>query len=291
MHPPHPQHYFVQMYNTRFFLFILCLLPALITSISSEGQPGYSVVSDRFLFRSADQGVDSSATFVSLPNWFAIPAETGQAQVGVVNRFGMAGLNEIVIGWMRPLGNGSFRLDGLTSGDVDFRQATIQAGISKRISKSFWLGSSLGFSMTSVRGYGTRWVPAVSVGVGGKLGEKIFWGSCWENPQIMLTAKGLLGSHPGRIRAGMVYHYSSAVEFYVGMGWESGMATSSYLRVGYRLSPIWKLALGYGWQPDQIILSVQRWIRNGYLQVGFSQDPVLGSSFAFSVSRHLKEKK
>jgi hypothetical protein len=107
----------------------------------------------------------------------------------------------------------------------------------------------------------------------------------------MLTAKGLLGSQPGRIRGGMVYQYSSAVEFYAGMGWDSGMGTSSYLRVGYRLSSIWKLALGYGWQPDQIILSVQRWIRNGYLQVGFSQDPVLGSSFAFSVSRQLKEKK
>ncbi len=291
MHRPSAQHYFAQMYNARFFHFIPCLLLALTAALSSEGQPGYSVVADRFLFRSADQCVDSSATFVSLPNWFAIPAETGQAQVGVVNRFGMAGLNEIVIGWMRPLGNGSFRLDGLTSGDVDFRQATIQAGISKRISKSFWLGSSLGFSMTSVRGYGTRWVPAVSVGVGGKLSEKIFWGSCWDNPQIMLTAKGLLGSQPGRIRGGMVYQYSSAVEFYVGMGWESGMATSTYLRVGYRFSPIWKLALGYGWQPDQIILSVQRSVRNGYLQVGFSQDPVLGSSFAFSVSRHLKEKK
>ena len=212
-------------------------------------------------------------------------------QLGVVNRFGLSGLNEVWFGWMLGGSPGLFRLDAQTVGDVDYRRATVQVSFHKKLTETFWLGSGLGVDLRATRGYGVRGMPTASVSAGGWVGKRILWGSVWENPQILLKTKVLGGRQIGRIRGAIVYRHAAAVEFSAGMDWESMGFTSFFLRGTYKFSPIWRMALGYGWQPDQIVLSVQRSVYKGCIGFGFSQDAVLGSSFSFQIGKVINQKK
>lgn len=247
----------------------------------SMSQPGVSRLAGRFHFRDISSPADTAAPRISLPVWFPLTDGSPDVYFGAVNRFGLGGLTEWVLGGSMASGLGALRWDAFTSGDVHYRRAGGQLSVIRRMSPTIWFGTGMGISFTGIRGYGSSWVPQVRVGFAGMIGPKTFWGFGWENPQQVLSAKAWFGNEPMRLRVGLMHQLSSRLDFYGNLEWESVAGASGMLRANYWLTYQWKLGLGWCWRPEQLLFSFQRQFRKGWMGVGFSQDPVLGSSFSF----------
>jgi hypothetical protein len=262
-------------------ILLLWLLMAQIFVSSLWSQPGFSGLAGRFQFREMSDQADTAVRSVSLPIWFPLPGGAPEFYFGAVNRFGLGGLTECVFGGSLLTAGGGLRVDAFTSGDVHYRRAGGQFSMIRRLSAALWFGTGMGFSFTGISGYGSSWAPQVRLGFAGMIGPKSYWGFGWENPQQVLSAKAWYGNEAMRIRLGLTHVLSSRLDFYGSMEWESGVGVSGMLRAHHRISSLWKMGLGWAWRPDQILLSVHRKWRGGWMGVGFSQDPVLGSSFSF----------
>lgn len=247
----------------------------------SWSQPGMSRLAGRFHFREITDPTDTTAQGISLPIWFPLPNGSPDFYVGAVNRFGVGGLTEWVLGGSMISALGGLRWDAFTSGDAHYRRAGGQLSVIRQLSAALWFGTGLGFSFTGIRGYGSSWQPQVRVGFAGMTGLNTYWGFGWENPQQLLSSKAWFGNEVMRIRFGLTHVLSSRLDFHGNLEWESVAGASGMLRANYWLTPQWKLALGWSWRPEQLLFSFQRQFRKGWMGMGFSQDPVLGSSFSF----------
>lgn len=132
-----------------------------------------------------------------------------------------------------------------------------------------------------MNGYGSRWVPAGNLSVGGVVSNRIVLGLRLDNPQAIMSSKAWYGYNPMRMRVGVVGMLSPKLSVYGGFDWEPVARTASVCTFTYRFSSKWKADLGWGWMPDQWIMGLHHLMCRGWVGLGFSQDPVLGSSFSF----------
>ncbi len=253
-----------------------------------SAQPGFSRQASRFHFRSLSI---ASGQSISVPYWQPVDPHATGLYVGAVSRYGLLSLTECMVGGRFSMGGNSFQWDVVSSGNVNFRTGTSQLGFNRLLSSKTWLGSTLGFSFTGVKGYQTQWSPVAGLTLGGMLGQQTTWGFGWENPQVILSEKFRRHASSMRLRFGLAQSFSSRLSAYGEMEWESVSEAAVMLRIFYRLNDRWKLDLGWGWSPEQLLFGLHRSIRGGWLGMGFSHDPQLGSSFSVFVNRNRLQKK
>ncbi len=277
------------MSKNLFLLLFLIWIVFLFPNLSVSAQPGFSRQAGRFHFRPGSVAGDSGRWLIWLPNWFSVGSLQGWYG-GAVNRYGLGALTEWMAGGhIRSAAHG-IRWDAVTVGDAVHRRTNGQVGLVRALSRSVWVGTGLGFSLTQVRGYGTSASPTSHLFLGGLVGDRTVWGMSWENPQALLTQKGWYGNNPMRVRAGIAYSFSSKLCLYGGVDWERVASAAALIRGTYQLNREWSVELGWGWLPDQLLVGVHRRLRGGLVGLGFSQDPVLGPAFSFFSTWHRDKK-
>ncbi len=256
----------------------------IIRFVSIHAQPASSRVAGRFLFQEVYVTRDSTQLAVSLPLWHPLAQTGGGGYLVATNRYGMAGLTECLVGGSHRVAHGSMRWSGTATGDAIYQHVSGQFMLIRNLSERFHLGTGIGFSYARVAGYGSRWMPVGSIVLGGIIGPRTLWGLNWDNPQHLLVVKGWLSHTPMRIRFGVAQSISARLSVFGGMEWEPGLANGSILRLVYRPVDDWRLEVGTGWRPDQVMLGLNRRLKRGWLALSFAQEWSLGSSFLIGYS-------
>ena len=273
--------------STPFYLLSICCLFTLYI----HAQPAISRSAYRLMGSPQPLLTDSALGGAALPVWFPVVGSAGQFRFGVVNRYGIGALTEVVGGVQLPAGLGAVRLDFSSLGDALYRASALQVGLSRKLAASWYIGADLGLMHVRVAGYGSRWTPRTSLAVAGAFDPRTWVGLLWENPQALIGSKGSINYATPRIRLGWVRRISDRVDGLAGMDWERGSGPGTFLQLVYRPVRGWSFDLGWGRSPDQVCLGVQRLVLGGVMRTAFSQDPVLGGSFLCSYARSWPAKK
>ncbi len=281
MYLPASPIYIAIMRKTSIPYAVALLMAGILMTGFVNGQPGFSRLLTRFHFRVTGGSDDSVQQPSYSPYWFPVHSRAPSNYFAALNPYGISGWLDAAMGGATPIQNGSLRWDAVTSGDPVFRKVSSQVGLVRRIAPAVWMGLGLGFSYAGVRGYGSRWDPSSYVSVGGLLGSKTYWAMSGENFQILFVGKQGEGFNPMRIRVGLVQPVSERLSIYGGLEWETATKAAGLIRANYCLTPQWSIALGWGWNPDQLVLSVNHQLKRGWLSIGMAHDPVLGSSVSF----------
>lgn len=262
----------------------LLLVFLLLGNVNVHGQPVFSRSAARFHFWDWPLQTDSFSRAVSLPHWFPVAAGAPRYYIGAVNGYGIGSLTEGMVGGRMPIRRGAIGWEGWSTGDAIYRSTVLQTGLVRVLSPTLWLGSSLGFWVASARGYGSRGRPLASLSLGGYLGNNTVWALSGEN--IRAGSSKPIGEVdlPLQVRLGVAQAVSARLSFFGGMDWAPSLGTGALLRARYRFSSDWSMHLGWGWWPDQWVVGVDRKFARVTVSLGFSEDPVLGSSFSFYVT-------
>ncbi len=205
-------------------------------------------------------------------NYFISDLQKSSIAIGTFSKFGYSGLG--------------FRTYGVKS----YKLLEFSIGHGIKLNENFSFGTKLIVNNCTIQGYGNRYNLGISFGIYGKLGERLYYASVFEQNGNNSSNQARI---PSKINIGLHYIASNTISCYSEIEKILGYPIRLKVACEYFLSPVFPIRMGIANSGYLFCVGFGYILKSKYrIDVGSSWQPILGTSiftgFVYSLSAFKK---